>query len=457
MLVDSNGRQLINTYVPYGQQPAMTGDPETIRRILETKAPVVSNLFVSLAVKKPVFNVSIPITRNGQIRYEMSLGLLPDDLLALLTSQKLGPEWVSIIWDAKGMILARSRDNPHYVGTPLPQDMRGYDQRAVVRTTNLDGADVLHATARSQVSGWGVGVKCPYSLVTAQMHTSLLLWGAAAVLAITIALTLGLFFARQITTPLSVAAKAAAAFGQGKPFPLTGARLTEADAFLLTLKNAQQARDKLTKELKQSRDWLQTTLSSIGEGVLATDQRGDITFLNGVAQTLTGWCQEEALGRPLEEIFVISNEETGAPVENPVRRAMREGKIVGLANHTKLTAKDGRQMLIDDSAAPIRSADGKIAGVVLVFRDVSERKEAEKEIQRGVDELQRANEDLSQFAFAASHDLQEPLRVITTYAQLLLKGYPGKLEGEASICVHFITEGTKRMRGLLADLWLIRE
>ena len=194
VLVDANGRQLINTYVPYGQQPAMTGDPETVRRILETKAPVVSNLFVSLAVKKPVFNVSIPITRNGQIRYEMSLGLLPDDLLALLTSQKLGPEWVSIIWDAKGMILARSRDNPHYVGTPLPQDMRGYDQRAVVRTTNLDGADVLHATARSQVSGWGVGVNAPYSLVTAQMHTSLLLWGAAAVLAITIALTLGLFF-----------------------------------------------------------------------------------------------------------------------------------------------------------------------------------------------------------------------------------------------------------------------
>lgn len=68
VLVDANGRQLINTYVPYGQQPAMTGDPETVRRILETKAPVVSNLFVSLAVKKPVFNVSIPITRNGQIR-----------------------------------------------------------------------------------------------------------------------------------------------------------------------------------------------------------------------------------------------------------------------------------------------------------------------------------------------------------------------------------------------------
>ena len=90
VLVDANGRQLVNTYVPYGQQPAITGDPETVRRILQTKAPVVSNLFTSLVVKKPVFNVSIPILQDGEVRYVMSLGLLPDYLLALLNSQKLG-------------------------------------------------------------------------------------------------------------------------------------------------------------------------------------------------------------------------------------------------------------------------------------------------------------------------------------------------------------------------------
>ena len=118
------GRQLVNTYVPYGQQPAMTGDPETLRRILQTKAPVVSNLFTSLVVKKPVFNVSIPILQGDQVRYVMSLGLLPDDLVALLKSQKLGSEWVTLIWDANGVILARSRDNSRYVGTPLPQNMR---------------------------------------------------------------------------------------------------------------------------------------------------------------------------------------------------------------------------------------------------------------------------------------------------------------------------------------------
>jgi len=240
VLVDADGRQVVNTYVPYGKQPAMTGDMETIRRMSETKAPVVSNLFVSLVVKKPVFNVSIPILKDGRLRYVLSLGLLPDDLLPLMASASLGPEWVMMVWDANGVLLARSRDNGRYVGTKLPENLREGDRRAVVRTQNLDGVDVLHATMRSQLSGWSVGVNVPYAMISEPMRRSLLLWGAAAALAIAIALALGLGFARPITSSLSAAAKAAAAFGHGQPFALAGSRLKEVDAFLDTLTTAQQ-------------------------------------------------------------------------------------------------------------------------------------------------------------------------------------------------------------------------
>jgi two-component sensor histidine kinase len=316
VLIDSSGRQLVNTYVPYGQQPAITGDPETVRRILQTKAPAVSNFFVSLVVGKPVFNVSIPILQDDKVRYIISLGLLPDDLVALLASQNLGPEWVTLIWDANGVILARSRDNLHYLGKPLPPNMRERSQRAIVRTANLDGSDVLHATARSQVSGWGVGVNVPYSLITEQMRNSLLLWGAAAVLAITIALALGLFFARQITTSLSVATKAAAAFGHGEPFPLTGSRLKEADAFLDTLRNAQQELSKaqshqelLVRELQHRTQNLfaaiQAIISrSLGEGQTVPQAKHVITArLQALARThaiLAGAAWE---GAPLREIL----------------------------------------------------------------------------------------------------------------------------------------------------------
>ena len=130
-------------------------------------------------------------------------------------------------------------------------------------------------------------------------------------------------------------------------------------------------------EIREGRDWLQTTISSIGDAVIATDASGKITFMNGVASDLTGWTQEQALDHPLDEIFKITNEETGAVVESPVTKALREGRVVGLANHTHLTAKDGREIPIDDSAAPIRGAHGNITGVVLVFRDVTQRRSAE--------------------------------------------------------------------------------
>jgi PAS domain S-box-containing protein len=129
---------------------------------------------------------------------------------------------------------------------------------------------------------------------------------------------------------------------------------------------------------RQARDWLQATLTSIGDAVIATDEEGRVSFMNPVSEALTGWTQQGALGLPLERVFVISNEETGASVENPVIKALRQGRIVGLANHTKLTAKSGREIPIDDSAAPMRDLDGNVKGVVLVFRDVSERKRAEQ-------------------------------------------------------------------------------
>jgi PAS domain S-box-containing protein len=146
---------------------------------------------------------------------------------------------------------------------------------------------------------------------------------------------------------------------------------------------------RLLAEVEEQRNWLRVTLSSIGDAVIATDTDGRAIFLNPVAQALTGWTQEEAQGRPLEDVFVIANEETGQPVENPVVRVLREGRIVGLANHTILTARDGTARPIDDSAAPIKGADGVILGVVLIFRDVTERRGAEREISRLNRDLQR--------------------------------------------------------------------
>jgi PAS domain S-box-containing protein len=132
------------------------------------------------------------------------------------------------------------------------------------------------------------------------------------------------------------------------------------------------------KKLKDSEQWLATTLKSLGDAVIATNSNGFITFMNPVAEVLTGWKQEEAAGNPLKNVFNIIDEETGKEVEDLATRVLREGVVVGLANHTILRAKDGTERPIDDSGAPIRDERGNITGVVLIFRDISERRQAEK-------------------------------------------------------------------------------
>ena len=136
------------------------------------------------------------------------------------------------------------------------------------------------------------------------------------------------------------------------------------------------------ERLREQQEWLRVTLASIGDAVIATDAEGRVTFLNPVAQDLTGWTQEDAHGQPLETVFVILNEQTRQPVENPVETVLQNGVVVGLGNHTVLIARNGAERPIDDSAAPIRNAAGEMIGVVLIFRDVTDQRRAEREVRQ---------------------------------------------------------------------------
>lgn len=162
-------------------------------------------------------------------------------------------------------------------------------------------------------------------------------------------------------------------------------------------------------ELKRQKDLLAVTLSSIGDCVIVTDATGRITFMNKVAEDVTGWQFHEANGRPSTEIFNIVNEQSRQPVESPVEKVMKEGVIVGLANHTILIRKDGTEVPIDDSGAPIRDASGVMHGVVLVFRDFSEQKKVSRELREAKEAAETANKAKDQFLAMLSHELRTPL------------------------------------------------
>ena len=161
------------------------------------------------------------------------------------------------------------------------------------------------------------------------------------------------------------------------------------------------------KEVLVQHERLRVTLHSIGDAVVSTDAEGRVSYLNPVAEHLTGWSSPEAAGRPLTEIFRIVNEKTRNTVENPVERVLHEGRVVGLANHTVLIARDGREIPIDDSAAPIRDDRGELAGVVLVFRDATvERKQ--EEVLRKTDKLNAA----ARLSATMAHEINNPLAAV---------------------------------------------
>ncbi|MBM3235800.1 response regulator [Candidatus Poribacteria bacterium] len=164
---------------------------------------------------------------------------------------------------------------------------------------------------------------------------------------------------------------------------------------------------KMEKKLKESEEWLFTTLKSIGDAVIATDAEGRVKFMNLVAQDLLGWKPKDATGKPLQDIFNIVNEETGEQVENPVARVIREGIVVGLANHSVLIAKDGTKKPIADSGAPIKDDKGNIIGVVLVFRDITEQRKMEQELQK----IQKL-ESIGILAGGIAHDFNNILTAI---------------------------------------------
>ncbi|HEY1987505.1 MAG TPA: CHASE3 domain-containing protein [Terracidiphilus sp.] len=166
-------------------------------------------------------------------------------------------------------------------------------------------------------------------------------------------------------------------------------------------------RERYSRDLREQEEWFRVTLKSIGDAVIVTDESGRISFLNAVASTLTGTTLAEARGREIQDVFPIFNEFTGAPTQNPVSRVMTEGRVIGLANHTVLKHTDGHLIPIEDSAAPIRDDHGKLIGVVLVFRDVTNERKSQ--------ELLRRSEKLTaaaRLSATVAHEINNPLEAV---------------------------------------------
>ena len=187
-------------------------------------------------------------------------------------------------------------------------------------------------------------------------------------------------------------------------------------------------RYQLDKELQEREQWLASILKAIGDGVIVVDADSHIKFLNGAAEALTGWRQEDAIGLKAAEIFQLIHEQTQAPLPSPIDKALQTGGLVYLADSTLLRSRLGHTFPIADSAAPFYDDEGTIAGVVLVFRDITERRQAEErnlaiaralQLEDQMVELQQINQIKDDFLNTVSHELRTPLTNIKMAVRML--------------------------------------
>jgi PAS domain S-box-containing protein len=204
-------------------------------------------------------------------------------------------------------------------------------------------------------------------------------------------------------------------------------------------------RHALERKVKESEQWLSTTLRSIGDGVLATDAQGCIAFMNTVAEELTGWQQREALGREAQDILRFTSPKEGVTGE------------VHSPNEVCLVTRRGKAVPVENNAAPIRDEQGRVVGVVFVFRDISERKRAEEVRKAYVMELRQRNEELDAFAHTVAHDLKNPLNLVTGFIELLRsEEVPVSAEDQARY-LEVISHGARKIANIIDELLLLAE
>jgi PAS domain S-box-containing protein len=211
-------------------------------------------------------------------------------------------------------------------------------------------------------------------------------------------------------------------------------------------------RNAMEEALFAEKERAQVTLNSIGDAVACTDVSGNLTFLNLVAERMTGWSLPEAEGRPVADVIRILDATSRELIPVPLTGAIGQGRIVSLPSNTVLMRRDGFDTPIEHSIAPIHDRDDEAVGAVIVFRDVSAARSSQEQLRAVRDELERSNRELEGFATIASHDLQEPLRKIHAFGDRLAEHSAGALDDEAADYLRRMTSAAARMQALINDL-----
>jgi diguanylate cyclase (GGDEF)-like protein/PAS domain S-box-containing protein len=369
-------------------------DREYLKTVLKGSKSTISKPITGKVLKDPIFVVAVPIRdASGKVIGAMAgvTDLSMRNFLDRAAKSHFGNTGGVSLNAPQHRLIITATDKtrimqplpPPGVNKMLDRYMQGYEGYGV--SVNSRGVEELTAAKGIPIAGWFMGVVIPTAEAFAPVYDmqQRLLW--ATILLTLLASGLTWWILKRQLSPLIATADAMTALSNTNRVPPLLPVTSQDEIGQLTSSFNRLIETWMQREdaLRENEANLAITLNSIGDAVMATDLTGRVTRMNSTAERLSGWTLADARDRPLADVFRIVNAATREPVADPVQLVMAQGQVVGLANHTVLLAKDGREYQIADSAAPIRNASGEIVGVVLVFSDVTERYRAEEALRAG--------------------------------------------------------------------------
>ena len=426
VLSDPSGREIINLLRPYGSPLPQHGNPELLRRVIETRKPVVSDLFLGGVTGEPLVDIEVPVIRKDKVLYSLALGINPKHLSELLRAQSLPAEWVVAILDSSGTIVARDRADQGFVGKkamPALLKRMAEVQEGMVETSTLEGIPVMASFSRSATLGWSVAIGVPEAIFIADLKR----WLAAYAVGATVLLLVGLWLAgivgRRIARPMQRLIQPALAIGRGETVTIPQLGLREADEVAQALLQAQEllrlheeARARAVADLHESQAQIRATFEISSVGMCVSDpQTLRLLRANGRFCEMTGYSEAELLGKTFAEL--THADDVAASIEGMAR--LVRGEIPEYRAEKRYICNDGSALWCDVTVNMVRDAGGRPELTVAVVQDISAYKRAQEDLSQAKEDAETANRAKSAFLANMSHEIRTPLHNIIGLAQLL--------------------------------------
>jgi PAS domain S-box-containing protein len=443
------------------------------KKLTNNGSTVISNLHISNATRQPVVTIATPVrNNNGQLvgiwAGGLSLGTLSK--IGLSESQTGSPKRYGYVTDSRGLIIAHQA-NPTYVleqtdfsSVPPVQAALSGQTGTMQFVSSIDGVEKLAAYMPITETGWAVVYVVPTEVAFAPLYRLTLNTAILGMLAIIVMSLGGWAIARQVTKPIEQLREAAVTMGTGdlrqrikmatrdeigqlaREFNRMAASLSGKEAQLRDYATQlEQKVEERTRELHESEEKYRDLVEDLPDVVFAVDQNGALTYLSPAVEPMTGYSVSELMGRTFADFL---HPEDLAHAFDTFQSTLSGQTMV---DELRFFTKSGEMRWLRNSNKPVFAGD-RVVGVRGLFSDVTQHKQAEARLKETMADLERSNAELERFAYVASHDLQEPLRMVSSYTQLLEKRYKDKLDADAHDFISFAVEGAKRMQNLINDL-----